>query len=644
MPLITENTTEGQEMEGAGRKSVPPLRAILDSVPVGISYFNTKEQFQFANQKYEFLLGVKIETLIGSTLEQAIGKKPYKVARKFAKRALKGEAVSFENVLSPSPGDQISVLISYVPDSGPDNVVRGFYALVTDITENKRLEAKLKDRQQDLEADVSKRTSQIREAYEVLELEVAKHKRSVDQYKDLLQASPDPTVYVDFEGVILEINLEVEQIFGYRRDELIGQKIEILVPETLRDDHPRYRQRYSRNPVRRPMGAKSNLFAQCKDGQELPVEISLNPALFSGNKCIIASIHNISLRYGVESALKDSREHLRQLLESTHAIPWEADIQTWSFTYVGAQAAELLGYPCERWLKKDFWVNHIHPDDKPWVIEYCRKSSQQLDNYEFEYRMIAKDGRIIWLHDIVNVVRENSKSIGLRGFMIEVTERKRSEKLLRELTARVIAAQEDEQKRIARELHDDLSQELALIAVELDLLGKDLPKNQNAIIRKLADVQVMALEASSAVHKISHRLHPAMLDQLGLAAAIGGYCNEISSRHGLQIEFNNLTKPGHIPADISLCFYRVLQESIQNVLKHSGSDKIRVKLFSKGDEVYLTVQDEGCGFHVDPNADYGLGLTSMAERMELNGGIFRISSEPGKGTKVTACQTLEREA
>ena len=99
----------------------------------------------------------------------------------------------------------------------------------------------------------------------------------------------------------------------------------------------------------------------------------------------------------------------------------------------------------------------------------------------------------------------------------------------------------------------------------------------------------------------------------------------------------------HVPADVSLCFFRVLQEAVQNALKHSGSAVIRVRLFSKGKEICLTVEDDGCGFDIEPKADYGLGLTSMAERMELGGGIFKISSEPGKGTKITICQALEQE-
>ena len=625
MPLVIENIAEGRGLRRERSETERMLRAILDNVPAGISYLNTKEQFQFTNQGYEFLLGIKADALIGSTLEQALGKKPYKVAGKFAKRALKGETVSHENVLLPRTGGEISVLVSYVPDVGPDNVIRGFYALVEDISEHKRLEAKL-----------SKRTSEMSEAYEALEkseaiLNEAQRIAKIGSWEwDILTDDP---WWSD----------EVHRMYGTDR-----QSFKANYDAFFEHVHPDDRKLVA-DSIQRALDKSEEYSIDHRiittDGTEKIVHEQAEVTFDADGRPIrmTGTVQDITEQKRIAGELADQRERLRRLLESTNAVPWEADIQTWSFTYVGPKATTLLGFPNERWLEKDFWVRHMHPDDKLWAIDYCRKCSEELDDYEFEYRMIAKDGRIVWLQDIVNVVWSNGERVGLRGFMIDITDRKRSEKVLRELTARVIAAQEDEQKRIARELHDHLSQELALIAVELDLLKRDLPKNRKAVLQKLANVQGMAKDASSAVHKISHRLHPAMLDQLGLVAAVGAYCNEVSARQGPQIEFNNLIKLDHVPADISLSFYRVLQEAVQNSLKHSGSDAIRVKLFSKGKEICLIVEDDGCGFQVEPNADYGLGLTSMAERMELGGGIFKISSEPGKGTKITVCQALEQE-
>ena len=152
-----------------------------------------------------------------------------------------------------------------------------------------------------------------------------------------------------------------------------------------------------------------------------------------GVSCVV---QDITERKHADKALK---ERYRQLLESTTAMPWEADARTWMFTYVGPQAVELFGYPRELWLEKDFWVDHIHPEDSAWVVDYCLKSSNQHENYEFEYRMIAADGRSVWLHDVVNVMRQDGAPVTLRGFMIDITERKRAEQALGESEERLRA-------------------------------------------------------------------------------------------------------------------------------------------------------------------------------------------------------------
>ena len=135
-------------------------------------------------------------------------------------------------------------------------------------------------------------------------------------------------------------------------------------------------------------------------------------------------------RVGEQSQVDESRH--QRLLESTSVISWEADAQTWIFTYVGTQAKALLGYPLEQWYEKDFWVSHLHAEDRDFAINFCETSSKTLTDFEFDYRMIAADGRVVWLHDVVNVITENGTPRVLRGFMIDITDRKRAEEALRE--------------------------------------------------------------------------------------------------------------------------------------------------------------------------------------------------------------------
>jgi len=138
-----------------------------------------------------------------------------------------------------------------------------------------------------------------------------------------------------------------------------------------------------------------------------------------------------------EEALWQSQERLRLLLETTNAIPWAASAETWQFTYVGPQAKKLLGYPVDAWYQKDFWTSHIHPEDRETTIDFCLKSSSRLRDYEFEYRMIKSDGDIVWLHDIVNVESVDGAPKTLRGFMIDITERKLEAKQIQQKTEKL---------------------------------------------------------------------------------------------------------------------------------------------------------------------------------------------------------------
>jgi formate hydrogenlyase transcriptional activator len=131
-------------------------------------------------------------------------------------------------------------------------------------------------------------------------------------------------------------------------------------------------------------------------------------------------------------AVPESEERLRQLVETTHAVPWEASVETWRFTYVGPQAVDLLGYPVEAWYEEKFWETHIHPEDRQWVIDFCGRSSLTLSDYDFEYRMLTADGRTVWLHDVVKVVVQDGAPHLLRGFMIDISLFKQAELQLKE--------------------------------------------------------------------------------------------------------------------------------------------------------------------------------------------------------------------
>jgi signal transduction histidine kinase len=208
---------------------------------------------------------------------------------------------------------------------------------------------------------------------------------------------------------------------------------------------------------------------------------------------------------------------------------------------------------------------------------------------------------------------------------------------LRRLTGRLLQAQEGESRRIARELHDDLGQGLALLTVQMDLLRQKPPETMGQLGAKMQELLRQLQQLSSSVHEISLQLHPAKLEQLGLAAAIGSLCRELTHRHGLEIEFSANPIPPVIPPETALCLYRIAQEALANAIKHSGAQHARVELSgTDGDVISLQIVDDGSGF--DPKLIQGkrggLGLVSMRERVFSLGGDIVIGSRPSGGTRV----------
>ena len=359
---------------------------------------------------------------------------------------------------------------------------------------------------------------------------------------------------------------------------------------------------------------------------------------------ILVTHEDTALNRWTSESEKRHEERLRHLLEVTNILPWEADLESGRFTYVGEQALRILGHPAERWYEQDFWYSHIHPDDREHAAAERLNHVKTRDNFESEYRMLAGDGRTVWLRDTVSVVRRDGRPTTIRGFLSDITESKRTEQVLINLSGRLINAQEEERKRIARELHDDLNQRMALLSIELEQLSQK-SQSRRGLQPLIHALQIKAQEISAEIHHISYRLHPSKLDHLGLAAAVESLCEELSKGCKIKIEFRQVGFPTHVPKDVRLCLFRIAQESLRNCVKHSSACKARVVLEGTGGAVRLCVSDDGCGFDTESGAmESGLGFTSMRERLRLVGGRLRVHSQPSKGTRIEITVPLGAEA
>jgi signal transduction histidine kinase len=219
---------------------------------------------------------------------------------------------------------------------------------------------------------------------------------------------------------------------------------------------------------------------------------------------------------------------------------------------------------------------------------------------------------------------------------IDITERKLAEEAQASLSGRLIEAQEQERTRIGRELHDDIGQRLALLAIELHQLHENsliLPEVRS----RMGELQKQVSEIAADIQSLSHELHSAKLQYLGIAAAMRGFCREFGEQQKVEIDFQTYDLPGPLSADISLCLFRVLQEALHNSAKHSGVRHFEVRLWGTSDEIHLTVRDSGAGFDREAAKESkGIGLISMEERLKLVKGTLSIESHPRSGTTVHA--------
>ena len=335
----------------------------------------------------------------------------------------------------------------------------------------------------------------------------------------LFEAAGQAILVIDQSGRIVMANPATEKMLGYAQDELIGQSIELLVPESLRGGHVGHRSGYFANPQTRPMGFGRDLQARKKDGSVLDVEIGLS-YMRSGQETLgVAFVSDISNRKADERAIHRQREELR----------------------------------------------------------------------------------------------------GLAG--------------------RLMTAQDDERRRIARDLHDDLSQKLAYLAMDLAKLATKPTSPE--MLDSLRGLQGRARDAAETVRHISHQLHPSILDDIGLEAALEQYSEEFEERSGIRTHFSSQDIPDSVPREVASSMYHIFQESLRNVSKHSAAETVYVTLEFTGGVLRLTVKDEGVGLPESRlKTARGIGMIGMRERAHLVNGTVSIESQVGEGTEVTVAVPL----
>jgi len=347
-----------------------------------------------------------------------------------------------------------------------------------------------------------------------------------------------------------------------------------------------------------------------------------------------------------QSELRTSQERITMAAEAAQLGMWLWDAPHNRF-WLSEKCRELFGFPVDGDVTHEAFLQRIHPDDRADAENAVRRVHQEMVPYHSEYRLLLPDGTLRYAASGRMDFDSTNKPLRMLGICIDVSERRKAEHDAREVSSKLITAQEDERKRIARDLHDDLNQRLALLSVEMELLGQGADGDRDLSQQRIEEIGRRVKELSSEVHKLSHQLHPAKLDQLGLISAARSFCRDLSQQSGLPVAFVHDDVPRDLRSDVALCFYRVIQESLQNVVKHSRANAARVELRMDAQLLRLTVSDDGQGFDLDHAARHGgLGLVGMKERTRLVQGNIVLRSAPNQGTRIelTAPLSLNRPA
>jgi PAS domain S-box-containing protein len=334
--------------------------------------------------------------------------------------------------------------------------------------------------------------------------------------------------------------------------------------------------------------------------------------------------------------LRESEKRFRLVADSAPVLIWMSGADKLC-NFFNQGWLKFTGRPLEQELG-DGWASGVHPDDLEQCLAVYSAAFDARASFEMEYRLRNFEGHYHWILDYgVPRFESDGTFCGYIGSCVDITERRLSEDSLHILSGRLIHAQEEERSRISRELHDDFSQRLALLGIGLGQLWKNLP---NSDVEDRAHVEEMlkaTKELSSDLHSLSHQLHSSRLEHVGLASALTGLCREFGKKHNIAVDFTECDIRHKIPIDVALCLFRVAQEALGNVLKHSQAKGVQVELGANADGVSLRIRDDGRGFNTElNNPEAGIGLISMRERIRLVGGRLLVKSEPGRGTEILA--------
>ncbi len=465
--------------------------------------------------------------------------------------------------------------------------------------------------------------------------------------RTLFELPGDAFFIIEQRGDIVAANPAASKMYGYTEEELIGLNAAELI-------HPDYH--HLLDELKAGVKSKGSFFAQSadirKDGSRMDVEVWGSIVDFKEEPHLLVMLRDISKHKLVEEALRASENRLKEAQRIGHMGDWEFDVQTqriqWSDeVYRLFERDPAVGPPTY-----EENMAYYFPEDSRKLQEQVQRAADFGEEFDTDYHLKLHSGRHVYHRGTIRVLKdERGGVLKLYGTVQDITERKHTEGnlltyqgQLRSMTTKLIRTEENERRRIATFLHDQIGQSLAIARMKLDALQKMRVSERTN--DKFAEIEKALKQSIADLRSLTFELSPPILYELGLEPALEWLAEKVSEEHGLAIEFEDDGSPKPLDDNLRAHLFRAARELLFNIVKHARTNSGRVRIWSSGNDVYVSVMDDGCGFDTASVSSSGLdstgfGLFSIRERIEHIGGCALIESKPGRGTSVTLIAPLE---